>query len=146
MSHDSQSPIISLDLFIKNPRKAAVQSTTTPNWTLDNKATENTSLHTLSSEPFVPTENHTGSLQLSVAALPATEGSSCRQRWKARERERSGALPGAGSSQRQSRAHIATVRSADWMRAVLNLTPGSACSLTGLPVYLAALSCFLCSS
>lgn len=58
----------------------------------------------------------------------------------------SGALPGAGSSQRQSRAHIATVRSADWMRAVLNLTPGSACSLTGLPVYLAALSCFLCSS
>lgn len=41
--------------------------------------------------------------------------------------ERSAALPGAGSSQRQSRARIATVHSADWMRAVLNLTPGSAC-------------------
>lgn len=144
MSHDSQSPIISLDLFIKNPHKAFVQSTTTPNWTLDNTATENTSLHTLSSEPFVPTENHPGSLQLSVATLSATEGSSCQQWWKARER--SAALPGAGSSQRQSRAHIATVHSADWMQAVLNLTPGSACSLTGLPVYLAALSCFLCSS
>lgn len=40
--------------------------------------------------------------------------------------ERSAALPRAGFSQRQSRAHIATVRSADWTQAVLSLTPGSA--------------------
>lgn len=33
MSHDSQSPIISLDLFITNPCKPAVQSTTTPDGT-----------------------------------------------------------------------------------------------------------------
>lgn len=38
------------------------------------KAAGNTSLHTLSAEPFVPTENHTGSLRLSAATLSAAEG------------------------------------------------------------------------
>lgn len=146
MSHDSQSPIISLDLFIKNPHKAAVQSTTTPK--LDTRQQSHWK-HLITHLVFGALCSHWkpywkppavscytvshGGIQLS--AVVESTGA-----------EQSGALPGAGSSQRQSRAHIATVRSADWMRAVLTLTPRSACSLTGLPVYLAALSCFLCSS
>lgn len=50
--------------------------------------------------------------------------------------ERSAALPRAGFSQRQSRAHIATVRSADWTQAVLSLTPGSARLLARSPGFL----------
>lgn len=40
MSHDSQSPITSLDLFTTNPCKPAVQSTTTPNGTTTTKPLE----------------------------------------------------------------------------------------------------------
>lgn len=129
MSHDSQSPIISLDLFITNPCKP-VSSTINNHPRRDNNtATGNTSLHTLSAEPFVPTENHTGSLWLSAATLSAAEG-----KHGSRVSER-GASAGcsasrAGFSQRQRVGRTQQQCTQLIGRgAVLSLTPGSASSL-----------------
>lgn len=114
MSHDSQSPIISLDLFITNPCKPAVQSTTTPKGT--------------TTKPL-ETPRYTPCLRSPLFPLKTIlEASGCQLLHCQPPRERkhrsgaSGASAGCCASpcrlltKAESRAHIATVHSADWTR------------------------------
>lgn len=128
MSHDSQSPIISLDLFTTNPRKPAVQSTTTPNGTT--KPLETPRYTPCLRSPLFPLKT--------ILEASGCQLLHCQPRRESKGAEPSGAeqalaaaQPRAGFSQRQRVGR--TQQQCTQLigrRAVLSLTPGSA-SLRG---------------